>query len=208
MRLIITSDTHGSHESLDVPDGDVFIHAGDFTNMGELYEIADFNEWLGDLPHPHKIVIAGNHDLLFEQDPSLAKLLLSNATYLQDDLYWLNGISFYGSPWQPEFNDWAFNLPRGAALRKKWAMIPDGVDVLITHGPPFGILDNTLVGAYSGCQDLLAAIDRVRPRLSVFGHIHEGYGQQRHSGLGTTFINASALGTTLGGLNPPFVVDL
>jgi Icc-related predicted phosphoesterase len=124
---------------------------------------------------------------------------------LQDSGVTIGGVRFYGSPWTPEFNAWAFNLARGAALRRRWAQIPRTTDVLITHGPPRGILDR--VGRdHTGCDDLADAIRLIQPPLHVFGHIHEGYGVARHGR--TTLINASSLDDKGQATNPPIVVDL
>jgi len=113
----------------------------------------------------------------------------------------------YGSPWQPEFNDWAFNLPRkGRELAARWAAIPSGLDVLITHGPPFGILDRTSTGEHAGCELLRAAVERARPRLHVFGHVHEGYGVVERDG--TIYVNASICDLSYRPVNAPVVVDL
>lgn len=191
MRLVLTSDTHGCHRGLTLPEGDVFIHAGDFSKRGRLREIEDFADWLDRLDFAHKIVVAGNHDLLFEEEPALAESYLSSVCYLKDKATVIDGVHFYGSPWQPRFFDWAFNLDRGPELAAKWALIPTKTDVLITHGPPAGILDKTTYGALAGCVDLFDAVLRVRPRLHVFGHIHEAAGRMEQEGI--TFINASAM---------------
>lgn len=171
---------------------------------GQAYEIAQFNAWLGRQRFKHKIVIAGNHDRLFERNKADAESILTAATYLQDQAIIIDGIKFYGSPWQPEFFSWAFNLPRGQALADKWKLIPDNTDVLITHGPPYGILDlsgyapaqalrakarkdpyhsytNLTPGAdwlddHVGCQDLLERVNQVKPKIHCFGHIHHSYG--------------------------------
>lgn len=188
MRVVCLSDTHSRHDSVVVPNGDVLVHAGDFTKLGEPQEICDFSQWLQSLPHRHKIVIAGNHDWLFENDPTKARELLQGCTYLEDTGVTIDDVKFWGSPWQPWFYDWAFNLERGPALADKWALIPDNTDVLVTHGPPFGILDMTARNEPAGCRDLTTALSRIRPRLHVFGHIHEGYGQLERDG--TTYVNA------------------
>jgi len=150
MKLITISDTHGLHWSLDIPDGDVLIHAGDLTDRGILEEVSEFNTFLGTLPHPHKIVIAGNHDLCFEDYRMDCEEALTNCIYLQDQEVTIDGVRFYGSPWQPWFYDWAFNLERGPEIRAKWDLIPEGTDVLITHGPPYGIGDLTARGDKGG----------------------------------------------------------
>ena len=188
-RLVLISDTHGLHSSLHVPAGDILVHAGDLTDRGTFEEVERFNEFLGQLSHPTKIVIAGNHDFCFERDQQASASLLTNCIYLQDEAVTVEGLKFYGSPWQPWFFDWAFNLQRGAEIRAKWDQIPDDTDVLITHGPAYGCRDRTAGGEQVGCRDLLDAIDRIRPRVHIFGHIHEGYGST--SNLNTTFINAS-----------------
>lgn len=206
MRIVCLSDTHGLHDHLRVPDGDLLLHAGDFSMGGHPAEIERFDRWLGTLPHAHKVVVAGNHDFLFEREPARARALLSNASYLQDGEFALDGLRIWGSPWQPWFHDWAFNLARGPELAARWALIPDGVDVLVTHGPPAAILDRTRDGEEVGCSDLAQALERVRPRLHVFGHIHEGYGRLERDG--TTYVNASNCNLRYRAVQPPIVVEL
>lgn len=203
MKLVLIADTHGRHGSIDIPDGDVLIHAGDFSTwIGTLDELHQFNEFLGGLPHPHKIMIAGNHDFCFERENAESRIMLTHAHYLQDDEIEIDGVKFYGAPWQPEFLNLAFNVPRGEALRRKWDLIPSDTDVLITHGPPYGIGDRTLSGQHVGCEDLLARVQEIKPRIHVFGHIHEGRGMME---IGeTTFVNAA---TDRGGWSP-FLVEL
>ena len=192
MLFVAISDTHGYHDRLEVPDGDVLIHGGDLTKHGRLEDVEAFDRWLAGLPHRHKIVIAGNHDFCFQHRPREARALLRHAIYLEDRAVEVEGVKFYGSPWQPEFFDWAFNLPRGPALAAVWAKIPDDTQVLITHGPPLGIGDLTHRGPHVGCEDLLRRVRQVRPRLHVFGHIHEAAG--RFDVDGTIFVNASIFG--------------
>jgi Icc-related predicted phosphoesterase len=187
-RLVLLADTHLFHEDLQVPDGDVLVHAGDLTQRGTLAELARADQWLASLPHRHKLVVAGNHDLCFEQQPALARRAVRGATYLQDEEITVAGLRFWGSPWQPWFYSWAFNLQRGPELAQKWALIPERIDVLVTHGPPAGILDATR-GAHAGCQDLMARVLKVRPRLHVFGHIHEDQGALWYGGI--LFVNAT-----------------
>lgn len=191
--LVLISDTHGIHDPARIPEGDILIHAGDISEAGELYEVAAFNEFLGSLPHRHKILIAGNHDFLFEQQPKEAQTEITNAIYLMDSSVETEGIKFYGSPWQPWFHDWAFNLQRGEELRRVWAKIPSDTDVLITHGPPAGIGDRVWTGENVGCEDLRDRVLSLRPRLHVFGHIHEARGIWHTEGI--TFVNASMLGS-------------
>ena len=190
MRVVAISDTHMLHEHIDVPDGDVLIHAGDMTSRGSLEEVRTVGKWMASLPHEHIIVIAGNHDWAFQRKPREAQLALGpRVTYLQDSGCTIDGFKFWGSPWQPEFYDWAFNLPRGAALKAVWDRIPRDTDVLVTHGPPLGFGD-CVRGQHVGCADLLNALDRVSPRVHVYGHIHEGYGSYQ---MGRTkLVNAAA----------------
>jgi len=209
MRLVCLSDTHLRTGRLDVPAGDVLLHAGDLTERGEGHEVREALAWLASLPHHHKVLIAGNHDFLFEQEPEAARALLAefpSLTYLQDSEATVGGLRVWGSPWQPRFFDWAFNLDRGEPLARVWARIPSGVDVLLTHGPPAGILDRTTDGRLVGCADLLAAVRRARPRLHVFGHIHEAYGRLDRDG--TAFVNASTCDRLYRPVHPPIVVDL
>lgn len=211
MRVVCISDTHLRHEQITIPDGDVLVHAGDSTMVGRDGDIIRFNHWLGTLPHSYKIIIAGNHDFLFESDPALAEGLITNAHYLRDSAVVIEGLKFYGSPWQPWFMDWAFNLQRGTEIKSKWDLIHEDTDVLVTHGPPHGILDlvprDNLQGyEHIGCKDLLRAVRKVKPRLHIFGHIHEGYGVLRRSK--TVYVNASVCDGAYRPVNQPLVVDL
>jgi Icc-related predicted phosphoesterase len=207
MRVVMISDTHGRHRELgEIPAGDLLIHGGDFTNMGEMDVLRDANAWLGELPHKHKVVIAGNHDFCFERQPDEARAAMTNATYLFDESVEIDGLLLYGSPWHPWFYDWAFGIERGAPLREKWDLIPAEVDILITHGPPHQIGDLTVNGDYAGCEELTLAIERIQPRLHVSGHIHEGYGVVVRGQ--TTYANASSCRIVDEGMNRPVVVDL
>jgi Icc-related predicted phosphoesterase len=205
LRIVVISDTHSRHRHIVVPDGDVLVHAGDLTARGTLEELQAFDQWLGTLPHAHKLVIAGNHDWVCAEAPSAMPLLLNNATYLCDTQVTIAGIRFYGSPWQPRFMNWAFNLDP-PALRQVWANVPEGVDVLITHTPPLGMRDRTFRGEHVGCGELAAALPRIRPRLHCFGHIHEAYGQ--HTEGGTIFVNGSCCTLQYQPINPAQVFTL
>ena len=203
MRLVLISDTHNQQRSLVLPAGDALVHAGDFTMRGTEVEVAAFGAWLEAQPFRHKIVVAGNHDFLFEREPRFARSLLpADVHYLCDSEVTLEGLRFWGAPWQPWFLDWAFNLQRGGEIAAKWALIPQGVDVLITHGPPMGTADRTERGENVGCADLGEAMARVKPRLSVFGHIHEGHGVHVDRG------NAAICDEKYRPVNCPIVVDL
>ena len=208
MKLVLISDTHARHRDFATPPGDVLIFAGDMMTDGyRVGEIADFNSWLGDQPQTHKIVIAGNHDRLFESNRIESDYLLTNAVYLEDSPLIIGRVKFWGSPAQPEFCNWAFNYRRGSDIDRVWQQIPEDTDVLITHGPPAGILDTVKRGgAHLGCADLKRAVQRVKPKLHVFGHIHGGYGEF-HDGT-THFVNASLMDERYRPANQPIVVDL
>jgi len=201
-RIVALADTHGLHESLVVPEGDILIHAGDLTRLGSLAEIDRAARFFAALPHRHKILIAGNHDFGFQRERAAAVALLRGITYLEDEEITVLGLRIHGSPWQPEFFDWAFNLPRGPALAAKWSGIDHGLDVLVTHGPPRDIGDRTWDGRHEGCDDLRRRIELVQPRVHLFGHIHEARGAWT---LGATrFINC----TTSECSEAPAVIDL
>lgn len=205
-RLVIISDTHGHHEDVALPDGDVLLHAGDLTGRGSLEDLRAVHAWLARQPHPHKVVIAGNHDFCLQREPAVARAVLTACEYLEDEEVTVAGVRVYGSPWQPWFFDWAFNLPRGAEIRARWEHIPQGLDVLLTHGPPAGVLDVTSTGDAVGCEDLAEVVARVRPRLHVFGHIHESYGRVLRDGV--HFVNASTCDHHYHPTRAPVVVDL
>jgi calcineurin-like phosphoesterase family protein len=203
VRIVCVSDTH--LRGLSVPDGDVLLHAGDLTMGGQPREVAEAADFLRALPHRHKVVIAGNHDFLFQDEPAAARRLMDGLVYLEDSEATVAGLRIWGSPWQPWFYDWAFNLRRGAPIRAKWDLVPAGIDVLLTHGPPAGHGDRTARGEAVGCADLRAAVRRVRPRWHVFGHIHEGHGTTEEDG--TTFVNASVCDVRYRPVNPPIVLE-
>jgi predicted phosphohydrolase len=189
VRIVAVADTHLFHGELAVPAGNVFVHASDLCCGGDLAELEVAADWIARLPHRHKVIVAGNHDWAFVHEPARARMLFATAHYLKDAEVMIDGVRFYGSPWQPAFHDWAFNLPRGAALAAVWAKIPRGVDVLITHGPPNGIGDRTTMVARAGCVDLRRRVAELAPALHLFGHIHQDGGAWRHGA--TTFANVT-----------------
>lgn len=211
MKIVLISDTHGLFDKVDVPDGDVLIHCGDITSSGALSELARFNDQLRKLPHKHKLVIGGNHDTMLQKKPQEARALLDAATYLEDEEIVIDGVRFYGTPWQPEYLCMAFNLPQeGEELQKKWDAIPDDTHVLITHCPPHGILDNLAGYGPLGCKLLRERLKWLPElRLHCFGHIHPCYGMNQWLSDRVTFVNA-ALMIYDGGkhLREPIVVEL
>lgn len=210
MKIVCISDTHMQHD-FKVPKGDMIIHAGDATWRGTQEEVGVFAKWYGGLPHKHKIFVAGNHDWGFQKDPGVFRAMMQNAgiIYLEDSGVNIEGLSIWGSPWQPEFCNWAFNLPRGAALAAKWALIPGNTDVLITHGPPYGILDSTDQGEHVGCGALAVCVSMFSPRLHVFGHIHHSHGSFYFpESPEMQFVNASVCNEEYKPVNAPIVVEL
>ena len=214
MRIVCISDTHNCNGHVAVPDGDLLIHSGDAAVAGTADEIRSFSAWFSELPHKHKIFVAGNHDRIFESDNTLARQLLGpNIIYLQDSSTMIDGLKIYGSPWQPRFFDWAFNLSRGPEMAAKWSAIPDDVDVLITHGPLNGILDAVPQRKgvdHAGCEELRKRVETIAARgklkLHTFGHIHCGSGVQEAFGM--TFINSSVCDEEYRPVQPPRIFDL
>ncbi len=202
VRIVAIADTHTFHDELVVPPGDLLVHAGDLCRGGELDELEATLRWMRAQPHPHKLLVAGNHDWPFVHEPAAARALLGEVVYLQDQGATVAGLRVWGSPWQPAYNDWAFNLPRGEALAARWALIPAGLDLLVTHGPPAGIGDGSGMKVRAGCADLRARVAEVAPLVHLFGHIHQDGGLWRDGP--TTFVNA----TTWECERAPTVIDV
>jgi Icc-related predicted phosphoesterase len=204
MRIVLMSDTHGLHRQLEVPDGDMLIHAGDLTmNSKPDWMYGHFNVWLGELPHRHKFVIPGNNDYLLEEPKE--RRVITNATLLIDSGVEVEGIKIWGSPVTPLYGG-AFGMSNHADRKRLWAQIPDRLDILITHGPPFAILDHSSRSErWEGCPYLLEAVFRAFPRVHVFGHVHHGYGTLETGD--TLFVNASLMGEDGGLTRKPVVID-
>ena len=212
MRLVLISDTHEKHERVNVPEGDVLVHAGDFTNDGSLEYVKSFNKWIGLQPHKYKIVIAGNHEVYFGKHLTLddRRDALSNCTYLENEGIDIEGHKFWGSPVTPRFGQgWAFMVTRNSKeLEEHWSTIPYNTDVLITHGPAFGILDQS--GEYSehvGDEKLAKIVNAVCPAIHVFGHIHGGYGLHL-ANYSTLHINAATCNESYSPTNEPVVIEI
>jgi len=229
MKITVISDTHNKHKYLDedLPGGDILIHAGDISSQGYKHEIEDFCKWFNGLEnYDFKFFIAGNHDWGFVDReiftvhrsvviPKPTEEILNSykwIEYLRDNLVEIeisndSPIKIYGSPWQPEFYNWAFNLPRkGDELKRRWSAIPEGLDILITHGPAYGYVDR-IVGQteHLGCELLADRIKVAKPKIHVCGHIHSGYGY-KFDGQ-THYINASVLNERYEYANKPLTVD-
>jgi predicted phosphodiesterase len=218
MRITLLSDTHNKHKQISPEyfNSDLVLHAGDISSMGYKHEIEDFCEWYDSIHSSINVFIAGNHDWGFQRNPEEVRTILSsykNIEYLQDSEITVTvgdspEVKIYGSPWQPEFYNWAFNLPRnGEELKNKWGSIPQDTDILITHGPPFGVLDDVegRRGVHLGCELLIERIKAIKPKICVFGHIHSGYGHY-YDGH-THYFNASVLNERYIHTQEPWVID-
>jgi Icc-related predicted phosphoesterase len=181
--------------------------------MGYEHEIREFCKWFNNIDnYTHKVFIAGNHDWGFQNNVEIVKEILDfyeNITYLQDNSTLLGEdmVSVYGSPWQPEFYNWAFNLPRqGVELKEKWDNIPNNTDILITHGPAYGYVDKVIGRTENlGCELLTERIKELKPKIHVCGHIHTGYGYTFDGD--THYINASVLNESYVYYNKPLTIE-
>lgn len=194
------------HRKIKLPEGDILIHAGDATNRGTIEEVAAFGNWFQNLPYAHKIFCPGNHDFLFQYNPTLARELMGHyygkCTVLIDESCTIEGIRFYGTPWTPIFNDWAFNAGTNE-LKSKFAQIPQDTDVLISHGPPWGILDK--IDSHLGSTELATRIKSLNLKLHVFGHIHYSHGVEDHQHKS---VNASICDEGYRAVNDPIVIEI
>jgi len=223
MKFITISDTHSKHKQIPkewLAEADCIIHAGDISSMGYLHEIKAFCDWFSSLDYKYKIFIGGNHDFSLEpinKNYSQALDLVTSYTnidYLEDDYIKLLDndkiIKVYGSPWQPEFHHWAFNLKRnGVEIEEKWRKIPKDTDILITHGPVRGILDYVPYngGEIVGDELLLNEVmSRIKPKVHICGHIHYSYGEVLNDNI--HFINASTANEQYQMVNKPIIFEI
>lgn len=193
LKVCCISDTHGMFREAVIPKCDILIHAGDITAYGRPAEIVDFNLWLGSLHQvKHKVVIAGNHDACLQEDIRTHSIF-TNVHYLQNSSVELEGLTIFGSPMTPTFYNWFFMADRGEEIKQYWDRIPK-CDILVTHGPAWGTLDQItkpFYQAHLGCEELAYAVERVKPKYHIFGHIHSSHGKIKKGK--TTYINASLL---------------
>ncbi len=203
--IVMISDTHDLHRDIEVPYGDLLIHAGDFTmDSRSAAKLIDFNDWLGELPHRFRIVVPGNHDFVVAD--ASRRPLISNATLLINQGVEVMGLKIWGSPVTPLFGE-AFGIASDRDRAELYSRIPADTDILVTHGPPYGILDEVPGSDYhAGCRQLLAAVRRIKPMLHVFGHAHAGYGTLNTRD--TLFINAALPGRGFDLSNRPHVFRL
>lgn len=211
IRIVHISDTH--QEFVKIPECDLVIHSGDYsfgpkndTLRNRLNELANLNNYFGgkQFEDVEVILVPGNHDWIFETDELIARQVLSNCTVLIDEEVTAKGLTIYGTPSQPPFCDWAFN--HDTELRnEKYNAIPDHTDILVTHCPPYGVLDHCRNG-HVGCEMLMQRIKEVSPKLHCFGHIHEGYGQVKV--FDTIFSNGSIMDGFYDNKNKPRIIEI
>lgn len=208
------SDTHGRHGLLTIPDVDVLIHCGDACGRGTWDELAACITWMGQQTPPDKIFVPGNHDFPSAQaTDKFAEFAAANGVrVLVDEGVDAAGLRVWGSPWTPVFGRWAWQRAKGEQMAQKWRAIEDGLDVLVTHGPPHGHGDRTFWGPRAGCKPLLERVREVRPRVHLFGHIHEGHGSGWIDDVegddGTRWFNVATVKMGRGGLHEPVVISL
>ena len=218
MIITVISDSHGKHNEItqDLPGGNLLLHSGDISSMGYQHEVQQFCKWFNNIEnYDHKIFIAGNHDWGFQNNVEKIMEIVNSyktVTYIQDETVSVGDdekmVNIYGSPWQPEFYNWAFNLPKnGNELATKWDAIPDNTDILITHGPAFGVLDTVAGKMWDnlGCQLLTDKIKTIKPKIHLCGHIHSGYGYFFDGD--THFLNASVLNEAYQYTNKPLTFE-
>ena len=201
MRILHLSDTHGFHQRLNnLPKADIIIHSGDVSMAGASSEVVDFIEWFSELDYRYKIFIGGNHDdVLDGKDREIIQgFLPDNCFYLYNSGVTIDGIKFWGIPF------FFSNDVNGDSL-EVMSQIPLDTDILITHRPPLGVLDNSANITY-GCPDLFDAVSNIRPQYHLFGHIHDAYGIEKSEH--TTFVNASVVDENYRLANTPFVFDI
>ena len=188
--LCIIADTHRRHRELAIPECDILIHCGDICSFQQEDQaiLEDTDAWFAEVPARHVLCTGGNHDFLLER----REFKFAHAQLLQDRLIEVGGLSIYGAPWCPDLSGFAF-YKSGDELLEKWKLIPAGIDVLVTHTPPYGILDLPTSGnVHLGCKHLLHELERIQPRLHVFGHVHASYGS--FADKKTQYFNAAMVG--------------
>lgn len=213
MIVVVISDTHCKHNLIELPNSSnivgkkMIVHCGDCSSTGSKEEINDFLHWFSGLDYDYKVFVPGNHDFDIENFPKHYEKFCDELgiILLNDSGCYIEGYNLWGSPVQPAFFNWAFNRARSVSssenyldkhdykkkpIEEHWNLIPSDTDILITHGPPYGILDE-VNGRYVGCVKLREKIEEIRPKYVLFGHIHESRGWKYDDGI--TYCNASCL---------------
>jgi len=200
MKLVIISDVHGKWNKITIPECDVLISCGDYSFRGERHMVRDFHKWLEKQPAKHIISVQGNHEVGVEKEFDLMKRVAleecPRVHFIDEGRVEIDGIKFYGSAITPYFFNWAWNRYRGEDIKKHWDKIPLDTQILISHGPPAGILDavyfsdGVTTREKVGCEDLMEKIKELKDlKLHCFGHIHCSAGERDFNGV--KYINAS-----------------
>lgn len=218
MRIVLISDVHGKWNKVEIPECDLLISAGDYSFTGETHMVRDFHKWLNKQPAKHIISVQGNHEKAVEKNFSyfqdLAREQCPRVHFIDEGFVEVEGKNIWCSAITPWFHNWAWNRFPDEII-KHWDKIPNGIDILVTHGPPHGILDKVLKfngpkceweEDYVGCPQLLKKVLEIKPKLHVFGHIHQGYGEKIVGGI--QFVNASLLDDQYQLVNKPFIYNL
>lgn len=201
IRVVAIADTHDNHDAIEIPDGDIFVHAGDWTMFGDKPKIKVFLDWVEKLPHPIKVIVAGNHELSMDPStPMFADLKMKDLIDKYKSIIYLcdssvevkvrrRRLRIWGSPYTLAYNDWAFQYAPG---ERTWQNVPDGTDMVVTHSPPFGVLDTIENCGHrpGGCKDLRDRVAKIKPKVHIFGHLHDD-GGRREEKDGISFINAA-----------------
>lgn len=208
MKIICISDTHNKHRQLNIPKGDVLVHAGDISEGGTKREIIDFLDWFSTQPHEHKIFIAGNHDFYLEKldREDLKKLIPENLQYLENSGVTIQGVKFWGISHTQNNGQWAFNLDNCLKTSNPWNEIPSNTNVLITHSPPYKINDLLKNGEHIGNASLYTALNKININFHIFGHVHDAYGITQLNN--TQFINASSIDNKHQHFNEPLSITI
>lgn len=212
MKIVAISDVHGRWNKITIPECDVLISCGDYSFRGEEHMIRDFHEWLNKQPAKHIVSVQGNHEKWveknFEDAKAIAEEECPRVHFVEEGLVEIEGVKIWCSAITPFFCNWAWNRFRGDQIRHHWDLIPEDTQILVTHGPPEGILDsvNDLYRTSVGCKDLWNKIVTLKNlKYHFFGHIHESYGYQEFNGI--HFFNVSICDESYAASNQPVLVE-
>jgi Icc-related predicted phosphoesterase len=216
MKIVAMSDVHNRYQKIIIPTCDLLISCGDYSSMGRLHEVKNFHKWIDKQPATHIISCQGNHELQVEKNFQISKQVAleecPRAHFLDEGPLEIEGVKIWCSAITPFFCNWAWNRFRGPYIKEHWDRIPEDIDILVTHGPPYGILDTVYntdgtPKEHVGCQDLYSRIWYLKKiKLHFFGHIHNEYGHKELNGV--KFYNASICDETYNPVNLPTVVEI
>lgn len=214
MRIVAISDVHTKWKELKIPECDVLISAGDYSYRGESEIVEAFHAWLYKQPANNIISVQGNHELWvernFEKAKEIAERVCPGVHFIEEGPIEINGVKFWCSAFTPWFYDWAYNVQRGSEIDEHWKKIPEDTNILITHGPPFDVLDVVYFPDGTpkdnvGCWNLKARIKQIKPDIHIFGHIHNSHGQKHEDGI--SYFNVCICDEMYIPSNPITVID-